>query len=160
MKALEIAKAIDVKVMLKGEKHLRGCNGLYFPDKDEIVLRNSITEYSVEFVLLHELIHATGHVNRLGRVSVVLMGLGIGTSQLEIDTEESVAQFGAYYLGLVLELDKENLLENLNGYSSCFNNLTPETMEYIKREAWNAAKWLCERTYGVGSFVDLEQKAA
>lgn len=83
--------------------------GCYWAELDRIMVNSRTCEYSQDMVALHELIHATGHPKRLGRVVAQLaMGRRYATEG-QAHTEEAIAQMGMVILGRYLGLPQAEL---------------------------------------------------
>lgn len=129
--------------------------GVYFPTKDVIVINNKSDDMTnnpifITFVLLHELIHWTGHASRLNRYSIsAFEHNSINRHWEEIDThtsrEEVAANLGAWRLGAILDLDFKSMSSVLDGFFWHANELTLEELMEADKDANQAVDYIMRR---------------
>lgn len=117
--------------------------GYYDSQEDYIGLNERALESDrVNEVVLHELIHWTGHPSRLNRNTITSQLHGMRPTSYDYHTEEATAQMGMFKLACLLGLDKELHLMLLNVYLTMF----PEA---------NLAKADWDSNQAVGYLLDL-----
>ncbi|WP_084454513.1 ArdC family protein [Algoriphagus terrigena] len=118
----------------------RGTEAFYRTDLDQITMpEKRLFRTSEEYfgVFFHELVHASGHEDRLGRV-------GITTPQRfgseNYSREELVAEMGAGYLNNLTGILNDQLLENSAGYIRYWLEQLRNDSHLIIEAAGNAQK--------------------
>lgn len=97
-------------LQVTGER-LFACDGAYHPLKDVVAVvdKTDGLHGDIDFVCLHELVHWTGHPERLGRPLIAKVYETRAKSWAPaslIHTEEATAQLGAYKLAVIFGMDK------------------------------------------------------
>lgn len=138
----QIIKSLNVKVSdaqsVVKEKELSvpvNSAGCYVPVRDLIILNefNRSNEFTSNNIILHELIHWTGHSSRLGRPLIQKYELYFMPTGYEAEYEELIAIEGSILMHNCLNLDTENPEYTKNDH---IKNI----FEYTDEQDWARAR--------------------
>lgn len=134
-----------------------GIKGCYNGKLDMIAIRTDMSGCETNLVLLHELVHWTGHSSRLSRISIVYSEHDmIWRSPVDYAVEEIIAQVGALklhnMLGVcgcpqALSFTKQYTYTWAKTYSmqAAFFNAKPLDMKQCEAKALESVDWMLKK---------------
>lgn len=127
-----------------------GAVGNYFPTHDCISVRPDMAPFltlgDADSILLHEIVHWTGHSSRLHRdwFKIAVEGHSV-PSLYETDQEEAIAQIGMHKLSKYLGMDMQKAELYLRNY---LNKYPLADLERAEVEAEKALQYIVDLAYG------------
>jgi len=128
--------------------HDQSDRNFYIPSKDEVHLTKPEQFISPEecySTTFHELVHSTGHEDRLARDGVT--GINFFGSH-EYSKEELVAELGSSYLCGVSGIDRDAVIKNSAGYIQSWKKKLSENTDWIVWAGTRASK-ACDHILGI-----------
>jgi len=128
--------------------HDQSDRNFYIPAKDEVHLTREEQFISPEecySTTFHELVHSTGHKDRLARDGVT--GINFFGSH-DYSKEELVAELGASFLCGVSGIDREEVIKNSAGYIQSWKKKLSENTDWIVWAGTRASK-ACDHILGI-----------
>lgn len=116
--------------------------GFFDPVNDFVAINESFLDSHLDYVVLHELVHWSGHSSRLARQSMVNSETPEGRLHIspnDYETEEMTAQWGMYFLAVHLGFDENATALERDRYNVHFVNADQEK---AKQDGLTAANYL------------------
>lgn len=117
------------------------CGGMYCPETDEIFVNEALLP-SLNLIALHEVIHWTGHRNRLKRECILNMAMQKPYTAEQMHTEELIAEMGAIELSKILGV--QNIVYETFFSVDKARRYTAGNPKEAKIQAWEAVQYIAE----------------
>ena len=115
-----------------------GLNAMYIPKTDQIripAMQDFISTSDYYATLFHELVHSTGHVNRLNREGIANANR---SDKIKYSKEELIAEMGASFLCALTRIENRELTENAASYIHSWLKVFKQGKQIVVRAASQA----------------------